>query len=80
VEEAEFELFVPLGMSASELVEPCAETKSRARTEFLRGETNSSNPSPSSGESVSPIDSEALRENKRGTRQSRTIRGLPDGP
>ena len=35
----------------SELVEPCAETTWRARTEFLRGGTNSSNPSPSSEES-----------------------------
>ena len=31
----------------SELVEPCAETTWRARGEFLRGGTNSSNPSPS---------------------------------
>jgi hypothetical protein len=37
----------------SELVEPCAETTWRARGEFLRGGTVSSNPSPSSGESVS---------------------------
>ena len=37
---------------ASELVEPCAETTWRARTEFLRGGTNSSNPSLSSGESA----------------------------
>ena len=36
----------------SELVEPCAETTWRARGEFLRGGTNSSNPSPSSGEST----------------------------
>ena len=35
----------------SELVEPCAETTWRARGEFLCGGTNSSNPSPSSGES-----------------------------
>src|SRR6516162_8783075 len=35
----------------SELVEPCAETTWRARGEFFRGGTNSSNPSPSSGES-----------------------------
>src|SRR5215472_14620101 len=37
----------------SELVEPWAETTWRARTEFLRGGTNSSSPSPSSDESVS---------------------------
>ena len=36
----------------SELVEPCAETTWRARGEFLRGGTNSSNPSPSSEESA----------------------------
>jgi hypothetical protein len=36
----------------SELVEPCAETTWRARGEFLRGGTNSSNPSPSSNESA----------------------------
>jgi hypothetical protein len=37
----------------SELVEPCAEITWRPRGEFLRGGTNSSNLSPSSGESVS---------------------------
>jgi hypothetical protein len=40
----------PRDQCLSELVEPCAETAWRARTEFLRGGTNSSNPSPSSGE------------------------------
>jgi hypothetical protein len=53
VEGDGFELFVPLGdQCLSELVEPCAETTWRARGEFLRGGTNSSNPSPSSGEST----------------------------
>ena len=36
----------------SELAEPCAETTWRARGEFLRRGTNSSNPSPSTGESA----------------------------
>src|SRR6516162_4142181 len=35
----------------SELAEPCVETRWRAPGEFLRGGTNSSNPSPSSSES-----------------------------
>jgi len=42
----------PRDQCLSELVEPCAEATWRARGEFLRGGTNSSNPSPSSGESV----------------------------
>ena len=42
----------PRDQRLSELVEPCAETTWRARGEFLRGGTNSSNPSPSSGEST----------------------------
>ena len=42
----------PRDQCLSELVEPCAEATWRARGEFLRGGTNSSNPSPSSGEST----------------------------
>src|SRR6476660_2716694 len=47
------ELFVPLRISASpSRWELCAETKSRAQGEFLRGGTDGSNPSPSSEESA----------------------------
>src|SRR5271169_705305 len=53
LEEAGFELFVPLGISASPSW--CSRARKppwRARGEFLRRGTNSSNPSPSSGESA----------------------------
>jgi hypothetical protein len=52
LEEAGFELFVPLGISASLSWSSRARKPHGApRGEFLRGGTNSSNPSPSSAES-----------------------------
>jgi hypothetical protein len=52
-EQDGFELFVPLRISAARVgPSPYAETTWRAQGEFLRGGTNGSNPSPSSGESV----------------------------
>ena len=60
----------------SELAEPCAETTWRAPGEFLRGGTNSSNPSPSCGESYKLDDGGRSR---RPTKVSASHQGRADG-